>query len=64
MIYCIFAQSSWILVFFLKHKITNFRELLFYYKKKFKQLLHNISIFFTKVWYYFLSYKKIFKLRL
>ena len=25
--------------FFLKHKITNFRELLFYYRKKFKQLL-------------------------
>jgi len=25
-------------VFFLKHKITNFWELLFYYKKKFKQL--------------------------
>ena len=25
--------------FFLKHKITNFRELLFYYKKKLKQLL-------------------------
>ena len=24
--------------FFLKHKITNFRELLFYYRKKFKQL--------------------------
>ena len=23
---------------FFKHKITNFRELLFYYKKKFKQL--------------------------
>ena len=25
--------------FFLKHKITNFWELLFYYRKKFKQLL-------------------------
>ena len=24
--------------FFCKHKITNFRELLFYYRKKFKQL--------------------------
>ena len=40
-------------MFFLKHKITNFRELLFYYKKKFKQLpsekefgtkLHKIKI--------------------
>ena len=39
-IYCIFAQSSWILVFFFfKHKITNFRELLLYYRNKFKQLL-------------------------
>jgi len=27
--------------FFLKHKITNFWELLFYYKKKFKQLQPN-----------------------
>ena len=26
-------------VLFFKHKITNFRELLFYYRKKFKQLL-------------------------
>jgi len=25
-------------VLFFKHKITNFRELLFYYRKKFKQL--------------------------
>ena len=32
-------------LFFLKHKITNFRELLFYYKKKFKQL----QIIFLKI---------------
>ena len=32
--------------FFLKHKITNFRELLFYYKKKFKQL----HTFITKIY--------------
>jgi|GEM_PF-3993700 len=32
--------------FFFKHKITNFRELLFYYKKKFKQL----HTFITKIY--------------
>ena len=31
-------------MFFLKHKITNFRELLLYYKKKFKQLRNTKTI--------------------
>jgi len=31
--------------FFLKHKITNLRELLFYYRKKFKQL--HLLFFYT-----------------
>ena len=30
-------------LFFYKHKITNFRELLFYYREKFKQL-HNVNV--------------------
>ena len=33
-------------LFFFKHKITNFRELLFYYRKKFKQL----HTFITKIY--------------
>ena len=31
-------------MFFLKHKITNFRELLLYYRKKFKQLRNTKTI--------------------
>ena len=31
-------------MFFLKHKITNFREFLLYYRKKFKQLRNTKTI--------------------
>ena len=41
-------------MFFLKHKITNFRELLLYYRKKFKQLyLEKILLKYEKSFTHF-----------
>jgi len=43
-------------VFFLKHKFTNFRELLFYYRKKFKQLRNKKTNFKWKIEYLLNNY--------